>query len=298
MRLAIIDLGTNSLRLDIYQVARSSYINRLHREKIMVRLGDSLYKKMILQKKAMVRTLMAFKEFNAVLDDLKVDKVIAFATSALRDAKNKNHFIQLIKEKTGIGIKVIPGYQEARLIAEGVLKNEQIPKDLFALVDIGGGSTEVIFCQGRKILHSKSYDLGANRLKQLFLKSHPPKTSDILVLRESIREKIYPSTPIPQFIGSSGTIRAIHKILKKAGCSVNPFLREDLSCLIEDMIPMSLKDLLRIPGMEKKRADILLSGALLLEELMFLFNTEKVFVTEYSLRDGIFISVIKNIRSL
>ena len=151
MKLAIIDLGTNSVRFDLYEVVVKEQLvktARLHRAKEMVRLGDQVFIDRRITSEAIERTISAFERFRNVTQKHGTDQVIAFGTCALRDAKNRKDLLDQLEDRTGFKVEVISGDQEAELIALGVLENENLPDDPFMLVDIGGGSTELTLCHG------------------------------------------------------------------------------------------------------------------------------------------------------
>jgi len=298
LRVAIIDLGTNSVRFDVNQIGPGRRVRQLHREKLMVRLGQGVFLDGKLDRDAINRTYQAFLSFKRTAADLGAGKIIAFGTSALREAGDTVRFLQMIRAKTGIDVRVISGLEEAKLIAEGILANERTLKGRFALVDIGGGSCEVNVCRGKKVIHAESFPLGTARLQQVFLKSSPPRLSSkrdqspIEELRRYIRSTVISKViaedwpKVDRILGSSGTIRALAKIVKKTGGAKSIDLR-DLKKLIKAMSTMTTTQLLGIPGMESKRVDMILAGAILLEEVMDALGAKKVLTTDYSLRDGI-----------
>ena len=302
MRLGIIDLGTNSVRFDVHEIQASGQFQNLHREKLMVRLGQGVFIDGRLDDSARQRTLQAFLSFRNTARELDVERIVAFGTSALRESVDGAKFITSLRKRTGIDIRIISGEDEARLIALGILRNEKRLKGRFALVDIGGGSTEISICNGKKVLKSASFELGTARLHQVFLKSSPPKTPKpnedhpIARLRKYIRQAMEPILEadhwpsVNRVIGSSGTVRALEKIEKKRSNSKkeNPGLtRRELKSWIREMSTMNTTQLLGIPAMEAKRVDMILAGAVLLDEIMGTLGAKKVFSTEYSLRDGI-----------
>jgi len=311
MRLAIIDLGTNSVRFDVHEVGPENEVYRLHREKLMIRLGEGVFLKGRLDPHSAELCIEAFKSFRRTMTDFKVLRVIAFGTATLREAKDAERLINRIKRETSIHIRILPGEEEARLIARGILSNEVGLRGSYALVDIGGGSTEVIACQGRKILTKASFELGTARLQQVFLKAIPPKVvpknlHPIEQLRRHIRGTLLyrlVSENWPKrnrILGSSGTVKALHKIIKKR-TDDNFISRSNLKDLIEEMSSMSRDKLMRIPGMEASRVDMILAGAILLEECMNAFRAERVEPTEFSLRDGILdeqVEILKANRNL
>jgi exopolyphosphatase/guanosine-5'-triphosphate,3'-diphosphate pyrophosphatase len=295
MRLGVIDLGTNSVRFDVHQISRNGELTRLHREKLMVRLGQGAFLSRKLDREAVGRTLDAFARFRRVAVHLKTEKIIAFGTSALREVGDRDQLIELIRRSTGIHLRVITGAEEAQLIALGILSNEKLSASRIALVDIGGGSTEISICRGRKVLHSHSFNLGAARLQQVFLKKSPPTPQSVQELRDYIRAQLqskmlqdnWPS--VGRIVGSSGTIKALQKLTRKNQNSrkKNTIDRDRVHSLAVKMSVMGPAELLAIPGMEPKRVDLILAGAILFDEIMRQLGARKAQTTEYSLRDGI-----------
>lgn len=310
MRLAVIDLGTNSVRFDVHQIDAKNKIQILHREKIMVKLGQGVFTYGRLNDEAIKRTLHAFKGFHRLCDDLSVQRVVAFGTSALREASDGEQFVEKVKDLTGIEVRIISGREEARLIARGVLSDPKLKQDRVGLIDIGGGSTELSISHRNKLVFSESFALGTARLQQLFFKKTPPTPEQVRSLRAYIRDQIDLHKPdlkiqsrLKTWVGSSGTIRAIDKILKKS--TENKSLKKNdkksskkdarkkgisflaLAKLNREMATMTLDELQTIDGMELRRVEMIFAGSLLLEELMHIFEIERVMVTELSLRDGI-----------
>jgi exopolyphosphatase / guanosine-5'-triphosphate,3'-diphosphate pyrophosphatase len=308
-RLGIIDLGTNSVRFDVQKIGPGNEVRCLHREKQMVRLGEGVFVRGTLDPKATLRAVHAFTRFKAIASDLHVDRIIAFGTSTLREVRDSSQFLTTIKRTTGIDLKIISGEEEAKLIASAILTFEPHATGKYALVDIGGGSTEISTCRGDRIQHCVSFPLGAARLQQVFLKSIPPKKGQgaltpIEELRNYIQhvllsEMVIQDWPhVKKIIGSSGTIRALSKIMKeKLGTKV--IHRTELSKLVKQISVMSQAELLSVPGMEPKRTDIILSGAILLEECMNMLGAKVVYPTSFALRDGILleeVSLLKEIK--
>jgi exopolyphosphatase / guanosine-5'-triphosphate,3'-diphosphate pyrophosphatase len=306
LRLAIIDLGTNSVRLDIYRLSPKG-TSRLYRGKIMIRLGDGVFKTGRLSPKGMARGIRAFARFRTLIREYHVDEVMAIGTSALRSATNTREFLEQVRLKTKISIRVISGSEEGRLIAKGILAHLEAPKGAYAFVDIGGGSTEISVGRGRKIFMGQSFQLGANRLQQMFLKTVPPthkrgELHPILALRQHVKDALYPLQSLsPRYkvvhmVGSSGTIRTVGRILKKIGRKDKPLFRSDISALISEMQTMTRDRLKRLPGLEPKRVDLILSGAILLEEIMLALNVRTLETTDLALRDGILVEALQRYR--
>jgi exopolyphosphatase/guanosine-5'-triphosphate,3'-diphosphate pyrophosphatase len=256
MRIGIIDLGTNSVRFAVHQLGPGRRVRQLHREKIMVRLGQGAFLQGKLDRSAIQRTLAAFVRFKKIAGQYRTSKIIAFGTSTLREVSDRESFVEALKEKSGIELRVIPGSEEAQLIALGILSHEKIGKERIALVDIGGGSTEINICQGRKILHGHSFRLGTARLQQVFLKRSPPGQLSVDELRKAIRVELsevmnaerWPK--VNQVIGSSGTIRALAKLL--TGSDSRTFPKEKLRGLINRISGMNTTELLGLSGIRAR----------------------------------------------
>lgn len=287
MRIAIIDLGTNSVRFDVHSLDASGKTRLLYREKLMVRLGQGVFLKGRMAPAAMGRTVAAMEHFRRVANGFRVRKIVAFGTSALREAANASSLVDTVRQRAGIEIKVISGKEEAKLIALGVLANEKPPRGKFALVDIGGGSTEISICRARKAQKGDSFPLGTARLQQVFLKGSPPRAAAVRQLRDyafNVLKARLHGARCATILGSSGTARAVAKILDRKSRS---FTTKELSILIKKMARMNTTQLLEIPGMEAKRVDMILGGAILLEEIALALGAVKIVATDFSLRDGI-----------
>jgi exopolyphosphatase/guanosine-5'-triphosphate,3'-diphosphate pyrophosphatase len=300
VRVGIIDLGTNSVRFDVNQIGPGNRVRKLHREKLMVRLGQNLFTDGRLDATAIRRTLQAFSSFQRTAEELQVGKIVAFGTAALREAGDSDKLLNSIRKRTGIDVRVITGQEEAKLIAKGIMFNEKAAaiKGRYGLIDIGGGSTEISIARGKEVLHGESFPLGTARLQQVFLKSSPPapaKKGELppteqlrryirsIILSKLISEE-WPKAN--RILGSSGTIRAISRLVKKTKGAKSIDLK-DLKKLVKQMSTMTTTQLLGMPGMEARRVDMILAGAILLEECMILLGAKKTLSSEFSLRDGI-----------
>jgi exopolyphosphatase/guanosine-5'-triphosphate,3'-diphosphate pyrophosphatase len=299
MRLGLIDLGTNSVRFDVYELKGEEKPVRLLREREIIRLGDSVFTSHQITAEASKRAIDVFLRFKKQGSDLEVERYIAVGTSALRDAKNRDEFIKAVFRATGIELRVISGDEEAALIARGVLENEMVGEGPVAIVDIGGGSTEIIVTLGESVFHATSFNLGTLRLQQVYLKTHPPRAEredlphPLNELRHHLRSSLsstiirggWPS--VKRVIGASGTVRALTRLSKNYGDKSGTIEKATLEQIISQISRMTLKELLELPGIEPKRVDIILGGAVLLDEIAEVFKVKRIHTTEYSLRDGL-----------
>lgn len=299
MNVGVIDLGTNSVRLFIFETIAGTAPRRLYQEKRMVRLGDGLFPKRMLDSYACEKTLETLVRFKHVLEEYRVNTVRAVATSALREAKNQDEFLSEVERKTGFSLDVISGEDEARLIAEGIRANVDLTGASVLLIDIGGGSTEVSVVQNDEILHPHSFPLGAARGQQLFLKTIPPDegpTGGEATLRDYIQDLLveFPETPQLEFaIGSSGSIRAIGRINHALnGRARDSLVRADLQNLINEFSKKTREELMEIPALEPKRVDLILSSTIILDQIMEKFAVDHLEITPYALKDGLLSEVV------
>lgn len=300
MRLGIIDLGTNSVRFDVHQLGPGKGYRRVHREKLMIRLGQGVFVRGRLDPAAVKRAIQAFRSFAETARDLRVTRLVAMGTSALREAEDTRHFLEEIRRRTGIEVNVISGVEEARLIALGILSNEKLPRGPVALIDIGGGSTEISIRPGgrrkncTKIAVFKSFPLGVARLQQVFLRQSPPSARSIAELRKHVRSVLLPEIEgknwpgVERVIGSSGTIRTVARMLTH-GRRRRAVELKDLRRLNLKLAELGPGELLQVPGMEPRRVDLIFAGSLLLEECLDALGARKFVGTEYSLRDGVLV---------
>lgn len=290
MKFAIIDLGTNSIRLEIQELTPVGAWVSIYREKLMIRLGEGLFVSKKLSSASKNRCVSVMQYFSDVIEFHKVDETVAFATSALRDASDAKALIKLVKQKSGISLDVISGQEEAKLIALGVLENETLPKGHFALVDIGGGSTEISICKGKKRLSSVSLNLGTARLNQLFLQQSPPTDKSVSKMKRFIKKELEKGLgkklpKLTQVVGSSGTIRAISRLISPKGSRI--FSTVSLKKLNKKMVKLSIPELLKLKGMEARRVDMIVGGSVLFEEIVDFLKVKKTKATPFSLRHGV-----------
>lgn len=257
----------------------------------MIRLGEGLFRGNRLLDSAMARAESSIKKFCRDMEHYQVDRVIAAATSATREAKNGKGFMKRLSDNLGIEFQIISGLKEAELILKGMRAFEPLAHENFAFLDIGGGSTEVGVCQNGEAVYLDSFQIGAVRLSQKFSQL-PLRFDEHEEMRRMIRIELqkkcgFKDWPKVEFLfGASGTVKALVKIMKirNYGKKVD---RKSLKELIAEMSYQGLEGIRQIQGMEEKRADIILHGSILLEELMDFFNAKKVFRSKFALREGL-----------
>lgn len=309
----IVDLGTNSVRFAIYTQATENQFICLHKKKIMLRPGQGVFSTGKLKSDVMSKIVLAFKRFAKKCQDYETQDILAYATSALREAQNADTLVRRVLKATQIEIKIISGLKEAQLIAQGINSFDQPPKKSVFL-DIGGGSTEISWVQNYRISKSMSLNLGALRLQQLYLPKETQKQMGARLLglslmqraiqKELIRLLPQKTSRTPIAIGSSGTIRALARLILATRTSQKKvkknlryqFTRSALRELVETMATMTPRELLLLPGMEKRRLDIIVTGAVLLLELMNHLKLDSIRTSSFGLRDGMLLAATEDQR--
>lgn len=290
--LAIIDLGTNSIRLDLVAVGPQGP-RRLHREKRMVRLGEHLFEDGRPSSEALRRVEEALSSFQALLERWGVGRVRAVATAAMREAPNAAELVGAWAERFGINFEVISGAREADLIAQGVLAAEHALSGDYALIDIGGGSVELSLCEGSRVRRSCSLPLGADRLQQRHLHRIPPAAGGVAALRLDCRGQLNTAEGpggwprVKELVGSGGTVRALRKMAKASGAKDQPFTLHFLRDLTGRMERLDRIGLAHLPGMDGRRVELILAGSLVLEEACLALGATRVRATDAGLRDGL-----------
>jgi exopolyphosphatase / guanosine-5'-triphosphate,3'-diphosphate pyrophosphatase len=305
--ISAIDIGSNSFHMIIAEVTGKSF-STIRKEREVIRLGTwKEGDEKIISEAEIDHAANILRRFRGLSDSHKA-KIKAVATSAVRDASNRLEFIDKVYSRTGIKIEVVSGRREAELIFTGVKKALMIGKKDSLCLDIGGGSTELVYYANGKIVFAESFKLGAVRLTKKFFPGEVINNTSIAHCTEFIEEQIKENKnirfniPFQLAAGSSGTIQnaasIIHfgnrnKILRKLnGFS---FSFQDLNEVIDFVLSCkTTKDRLRIGGIEGKRADILPAGLLILKKIFELFNIRDMVLSEYALREGIILEAIKH----
>jgi len=304
--IAAVDMGTNSFHLIIVQVKSDGSFKIIDREREVIRLGSHKGKEFTwISEGEMEKAVDVLKDFGKIAQFYKAD-VRAIATSAIREAKNKNEFIDRVNEETGIRVEAVDGKTEAELIYFGVQNALDVEDKRILCIDIGGGSTEFLLGENGISEFAESIKIGAVRLSKMFFPDYHLTESGIDMCRHYIKDKLIANTNLhsnhsfEMAIGSSGTIVAAASIISfrrngKFKKSMNgfSFTANELFDLTADVLKCkSPVDRLFIEGMEIKRADIIPAGLLILREVFNTFKLDEITVSENALREGIIIDTI------
>jgi exopolyphosphatase / guanosine-5'-triphosphate,3'-diphosphate pyrophosphatase len=292
LRFGAVDIGSNSIKLRVVEIAPDKTRKTLSEARYPVRLGDSFANGRI-SATAIDATVETFTEVAHLFSGFRVDYHRAVATSAVREAVNRNDLVQAIRSQTGISVEIITGKEEARLLGWGVRPDMQAGAHNL-LIDVGGGSTEVIYTRTDLTLSGvASVRLGAVRLRQMLESGARVSKKDALYLRSHIADVLEKSTlPVAarntHVIGVAGTMRALLDAIHHRHPSMDmEFTRDELRDLIEEMYGLDLEMLEKKLGIEKRRGQIIVPGALIVEGLMELYDISRLSVSPRGLRDGL-----------
>jgi exopolyphosphatase / guanosine-5'-triphosphate,3'-diphosphate pyrophosphatase len=305
--IAAIDIGTNSFHMVVVKVQPSiPAFTIVDREKEIVRLGDRELETGNLTSQAMKRGIDALRRFQEVAKYLNAEHVIAVATSAVREAPNGGEFIKQVYEELNLQINLISGQEEARRIYLGVLSVMDFQNQPHIIIDIGGGSTEIVLADSQEPRTLSSTKVGAVRLTSEFVTTDPISVGEFFYLQAFIKGQLeravdelrarLKTSEIPRLVGTSGTIEtlAIIHAREKLGTVPSPltgyqFTLKDLRELIQRLRGMSGEERASMSGMSERRAEIIVAGALILQEAMVMMKVDSLTVCERSLREGVIV---------
>jgi exopolyphosphatase/guanosine-5'-triphosphate,3'-diphosphate pyrophosphatase len=305
MRLAAIDIGTNSVHMIVVRVRPDLSFEVIDREKEMVRLGAGGLGGRKLTPEAVQAALQVLSKFRRLAESHAVDQIIAAATSAVREAENGGEFLRTVTDQTGIRARVISGTEEARLIHLAAVYGVSVPTDVAVVVDIGGGSVEITRGRGAQIELGRSFKLGVIRLTERFVKSDPLDPRDERKLLKHIHAELdeyldeIATAGFDRVIGTSGTILSLGGVAAaKNGSPLGAPLRSRrvsaklLRRLRGDLVAADLEKRLRVPGLEPRRADLAVAGAILLDTIVRRLNASDITLCDLSLREGLVLDYI------
>jgi len=314
---AAIDIGSNSIHHVVVEVDEKHAFRVLARDKEVVRLGRSVARDGKLSSNAIKRAIDCLKRYRQRAEHYGAHDLIAVATSAVREASNRNDFLARAADEAGVHVELLSGTEEARLIAlaasaryEQNNRSDRHKNRRLLVIDIGGGSTELAIVRNGEPVVLISFKLGAVRLTERFINSDPPTEKQLRRLRSELREILTPrageiiDVGFDDCYGTSGTINALGGIIIRqrlaemknrkrtaAATGDNRLLRfEEFQKLNRDLETMSIDERVKVPGLNKTRAEIIIAGGLLLEAIMEVMRVEKLSICDWALREGILIS--------
>ncbi len=310
--LAAIDVGTNSIHMVVAKINPAlPAFNIVDKEKSTVRLGERDRKTGKLTHEARLRSLAALRRCQEIAQGHHVDQIIVVATSAVREAPNGHAFIQEVEAELGLRINLISGEEEARRIYLGVLSGMEFQNQPYVIIDIGGGSTELVLGDSHGPRTLSSTKVGAVRLSEEFLTTDPINTREFERLQayargmlewraEEVRTHVKPGEQL-QLVGTSGTIESlirIHACEALGACPTSlqghELTLDELKQLTHRLRKLSYAERCQVPGMSERRAEIIVAGAVILQEAMSLLNLPSITACGRALREGIIVDWMLN----
>ncbi|MGM0507514.1 MAG: Ppx/GppA phosphatase family protein, partial [Bacteroidota bacterium] len=304
-RIGAIDLGTNSFHAIIVDIYTDGSYRRIDELKEMAMLGQGGMKNQ-LSEEALERGIEALEKIKVLFDNHEVEKTLAYATSAIREARNGGEFIQRAIDEVGIKPRAIPGSMEAKLIGLAVQHALSLDESPVLMVDIGGGSVEFIIGNRNELFFHESYKIGSTRMTSENLTRDPATKKEIDKLTAIYKQtlsrvrEILGETPVMTMIGSSGTMKNIAQMIahrKSLSTSITlnelTFSAKDFRAFYKSFIGLNHTQRLKVEGLDKKRVDIILPGVVLVRYLLKEFGIKTIRISEDALREGMVIHYIK-----
>ena len=295
MKIAAIDLGTNTFHLIIAEKLGNE-MKIVYKTNKPVKLGEDITLANRIIPTAFERGINCLKEFRSILDEYQVDKLRAVATSGVRSASNGQDFIDTVKEQAGINIDVVDGEEEAHLIYEGVKYSGAI-KGKSLIMDIGGGSTEFIFCDEQGFYWKKSFDIGAARLMQKFFKSDPISEIDQENIQQHLKETLGELLTFGKnfgaetLIGSAGAFETYSAVLNptldiakvpNAAIDINAYHQ-----LSKKLIASTHQERSEMPNLIPLRVDMIVMASIITDYVLAELKLKAITVSTYDLKMGV-----------
>ncbi|MGZ2370119.1 Ppx/GppA phosphatase family protein [Ancylomarina sp. YFZ004] len=308
MRISIIDLGTNTFNLLVADIIADKQINILHRSKYPVKLGEGGINQNYITDEAQKRANLAFEEMKQIINSYQSLKTFGFATSAIRTAKNGVDFVKQIHQDFEIDIQVISGNREAELIYYGTREAVGLDDELVAILDIGGGSNEIIIANSEQIFWKKSYPLGMTRLLEQFHPSDPIRMDELNNIEEFLKDKLsdlieaLKKYSVKKLIGSSGSFSTLRQVIladeKMETLSDQTHYNiklEDFNTLHQRFVESTLEERIQMQGMDSARVHLMVIASIFINFLVKESELSILFQSAYALKEGALIDYIKGL---
>jgi exopolyphosphatase/guanosine-5'-triphosphate,3'-diphosphate pyrophosphatase len=306
VKLAAIDIGTNSVHMIVVRVRPDFSFEMIDREKEMVCLGAGGLDGRALTEGAIHAALQALTKFKRLADSYGVDDIVAAATSATREAENGGDFLDAVARQTGIRARVITGPEEARLIHLAAAYGIDLGNRAGIAIDIGGGSTEITFGPSTEPRLARSFKLGVIRLTERFVKSDPLSEHDERRLVRHITRELraylgqLSGRRVARVIGTSGTILSLGALaLAESGRPLPADLRnvrvpaKAIHKLRKRLLGLAQAQRLDVPGLDPRRADLSVAGVVLIDTILELLGAEDITLCDLALREGLVLDYIQ-----
>ncbi|HVO78230.1 MAG TPA: Ppx/GppA phosphatase family protein [Methanomassiliicoccales archaeon] len=303
---SFVDIGTNSVRTMVVRLNPNYSYSVLSRQKQVVRLGEEEFIDRELIDAAIERCVLVCKRFSEMGRSYGAQEFVAVATSAVREAKNREILLKRLREEAGLDVRVISGREEARLIHLGVASSFSLEDKTAVFIDIGGGSTEISVAKDGNLVYLDSLKLGAIRLSTLFIPDggeQPVPNERYEMMKKSVRNDVVRSSQrFKKFkfdlaVGSSGTILNLAEVASKPRVSPmpEPLALDRLKRTSQMLRSLSLDERRKVPRINPERADIIIGGAVILETLMEEWGIKEIVPSERGLLDGLLVDYLSKI---
>jgi exopolyphosphatase/guanosine-5'-triphosphate,3'-diphosphate pyrophosphatase len=301
-QVAVIDCGTNSIRLLVAEISGSTF-KEVIRTMEIVRLGQGVDENKAFHPDAINRTLLAVKSFKEIIDRNKVDKIRFCATSATRDAMNRNLFIDGVRDILNVQVEVIPGEEEAALSFTGATYQLDQGAGPFLVVDIGGGSTEFVYGD-KKVMSAKSVNIGCVRMSERHLTSQPPTMDqiasaivdiDIAITHAAVSVPINSAKSLIAVAGTATTVAAAALDLSKYDrdlIHLSKISADKVHKVAQMFQSMNKSEISALPYMHEGRVDVITAGSLVLSRVMAATGAAEFVASESDILDGMAFSLI------
>ncbi|MQS89499.1 exopolyphosphatase [Companilactobacillus mishanensis] len=292
MKLAVIEIGSNSIRTSIYRSSKKNRFKTLDRWREPVRLGKSIAQSRLLTNEQIEETIDVLKKFQRRIQRFDVDRVSLIATAAVRLAKNQSQLIFAVLKETGLQLEVIDEKEEAYYDYVAVRNTMRIKDSL--IVDVGGGSSEISLAKKGRLKQGLSIPIGAISISDVYLTSDPIKGSELKRAREAINEHLeslqWINTPAT-FVGLGGTMRALASILNREGKKKKTLHNSVISCkqmdaLFDRLLHATNEERSQIKELSDGRFEVILGGMLILTEIIKKTPSKEIRFSNFGVREG------------
>jgi exopolyphosphatase/guanosine-5'-triphosphate,3'-diphosphate pyrophosphatase len=312
MIVAVIDCGTNTFNLVIMNIGEDGTRTHVYNDRVPVKLGEDSINRNMIARSAYKRGMLALAEFQSAIKHYQVDRTIAIATSAIRDAKNRKEFIMKAMMDYEIDIQVINGDKEAELIYLGVRDAVKLAKEPSLIMDVGGGSTEFILADAEKVIWKSSFNIGVARLLEKFNPSDPIKAREVSDMEEFLTEQLQPlfvfleGKNVQELIGSSGAFESLLEMIhgELGGAEFNNSVTEydvnlqDYHKIAQRIIRSTIVERKRIGSLVPMRRDMIVIFFVMVDVVMKKFRFPKLRVSSYSLKEGAIVDLMNGSKLL
>ncbi len=304
MKIAVIDLGTNTFHLVIAEIQKQDY-KIIYKERAIVKIGQDSFQKGILTPVAYKKTLAVMLKFKQAIEQHSVDYIRAIGTSTLRAVSNSQEIIQEIRNKTSIHVNVISGAEEAKLVYQGIQQGLKIEQKKALIMDIGGGSIEFIIGNHEKALWKQSFEIGIQRLKDKFHHYDPILSEEVCALEDYLKNELKPLFKTSllyqpnKLIGSSGSFKTIIEIYRQShqqrhntntifSLPINEFEN-----IYDKVLHQTFQERLQIPGLSVDRVEMIVVACIVIQVVIKQLSIANIEFSPYSLKIGLLLNTME-----